>query len=298
MGAKANNSSKSSHASRFFFYAYQILCHGNWKKTQQLDQAKLFTIIGCLRSFFDLNEQDQIQLDRINFEKASLLTTGKGLLEDIEITNIYVPNGAKRARKEVDGYELDFQESLDSFKAMKQLQIVQFQLFVLDKKWNEASESIKEMKECKAIEELENLVIWVMERRSDIRTDIIFEVLNLYAEQVLASTTFKMSHFAFIYRGMSMVALKQSDQNLSLAYFQQALQIIKQHSEEYPKEEVCWLAVASYNHAIGLARLDADMARKWCELSLSLCHHSGEYREAHEQAIRAGYSQILKRLSI
>ena len=298
MGAKAKNNSKSSQASRFFFYAYQILCHGNWKKTQQLAQAKLFTIIGCLRSFFDLSERDQVQLDIINCEKASLLSSAKGIIEDLEITNIYVPIAAKRPRKEADGFELDFQESLDSLKAVKQLQIMQFQLAVQDRNWNEASKSIEAMKVCKAIEELENLALWVMERRADIRADTIFEVLSLYAEQVLASPTFRISNFAFIYRGMSMVALNQSDQHLSLAYFQQALQIIKQNSEDYPKEEACWLAVASYNHAVGLARLDADMARKWCELSLSLCHHSGEYREAHEQTIRAGYSQILKRLSI
>lgn len=110
-----------------------------------------------------------------------------------------------------------------------------------------------------------------------------------------------MAKFSFIYRGMAIFALGMDSTipgDNGFDYFKQALAIIKAYGAQYPKEEICWLAVSSYNQALRLSALSAERAQAWCELSLALLHHAGRYREAYEATVRTGYSKILERITI
>jgi hypothetical protein len=125
----------------------------------------------------------------------------------------------------------------------------------------------------------------------------ILELLQIIAKKIIScDDRLDLVKFSFIYRGMAIFALSVNGQD-GFDYFKQALAIVKAHSQLYPKEEVCWLAVASYNQALRVSAMSAEKAQAWCEISLALLHHAGQYRDAYEATVRAGYSRILQRLT-
>lgn len=127
-------------------------------------------------------------------------------------------------------------------------------------------------------------------------------MLQILCDKVITDPNAKSMDFvkfSFIYRGMAIISLRSSPfekKGKAFEYFKQALEIVKAFPD-YPKDEICWLAVASYNHALGISMLDIESAHAWSELSLSFCNHMGHHKETYENVIRNGYSKILQRLS-
>lgn len=138
--------------------------------------------------------------------------------------------------------------------------------------------------------------------QDSVAAELLLQILQILCDKVIncpANENVDFVKFSFIYRGMAIISLRGSPSEktgIAHQYFKQALEIVK-HFKEYPKDEVCWLAVASYNHALGISMLDIESTHAWSELSLSFCNHMGHHKETYENTIRSGYSKILQRLS-
>lgn len=283
-------------AAQLFYVGLMLLNTGHWVGTPVLSQTKITTITACLTAICSQPSAGPLTgMSAVIWgEKHKLLADAQSLMEDVEITSIYLPP-TKRAKTEQRLKDIDLPLAFDSVRATKALDILALQLNALEQRWEECTGAIETLAMSADAADLERLALWCVERNQSIDTKVVLAVLQTLAEKVIHSPAgVDMLKFSFIYRGMSIAALSSPDS--SYAYFQQALGLVKTNTD-YPKEEVCWLAVASYNHALSVARLSADQARRWCELSLALCHHAGPFRQAYEATIRAGYSRILERLA-
>lgn len=178
--------------------------------------------------------------------------------------------------------------------ACRRLALLKLQVFALNSEWKECGMVLENCKDSVDTESLQELALWCTKRRALIDTTFVVKVVKQLAGKLLASDG-DLAKFSFVYRGLTALALRLGPSE-ALGYFQNGLAVVKTRPD-YPKEEVCWLAVASYNHALSLSRLDADAARAWCELSMAFCHHAGPFRPQYEQTIRSGYSRILQRLT-
>lgn len=223
-------------------------------------------------------------------------------MEDIEITSIYLPTQTPKRPKLDELISLDVDIPFDRLGMTRVYDELHFMLEYIDGNSERLLSSLEAVSQSGTIESHEDLLNWCLERNVSTQALGVMKLLELLAMKVINNerANVDISKFAKLYRGMSIFALAQEQNQTegpALAYYQQALTIIKIFKEQYPPGEACWLAVSSYNHAIRISSMNAEKARAWCELSLAFLHHTGQFRDRFETAIRDGYSRILDRIS-
>lgn len=318
LGIEALESQSYESASILFYLVFKFL-----DSSSDIDtctkQIKLMALISCLNAYCKASESSDPTICAISAGKYELLKEAKTLLTELELAEPHLLPSGKRARESTEDVVLT--NNFDQQKASKILDILKFQLYLLGNNTkSEAFEALSKLETISGFEDLENLIgnfplgcflayreiVWCLEcweSRKIISVELLQGLLQILTSKLIATQQKRVDfvRFSFIYRGMAILALNPATENkkkgAAYEYFKQALEIIKMYPDEYPKEEIGWLAIASYNHALGQVMIDAGSAQAWCELSLSLCHYMGPHRENYEPAIRAGYSKILQRLT-
>lgn len=299
---EAGRSELYAESASLFSLAYRMLGNGQWRSSNSLNQAKIACITAHLTAAF--------QEGKLPVSGRSLLQEAMGLMDEIELSSVYLPQQRSKRPK---GLEREFEwiQRFDPIQMARTLSQLAFQMAVLEEDQKAISAALLSAQESLTLSGLEELLSminpyiftkflldWCLERRNIIPAESILELLQIMAQKVIScDEKLDLITFSFIYRGMAIFALSINNGRDGFDYFKQALAIIRAHSQDYPKEEVCWLSVASYNQALRISAMSAQRAQAWCEISLGLLHHAGQYREAYEATVRAGYSRILERLT-
>lgn len=128
----------------------------------------------------------------------------------------------------------------------------------------------------------------------EVPTELLFKVIEALSNLSLSSNDRDVKRLARWFRLLFGISLSR-DQTALDDFASKLLEIIRDHSAEYPQDEVQWPAVVSFNHAVDMYGAgNVERCHRLCEIALKIGNFAqDEYLKA---LIRENYQTIITSL--
>jgi hypothetical protein len=135
------------------YSTYMIIKHNS---IEHVEKLKLATLINCLTNYFKPKNPDNlISLSQVGSMVTQLLTEARSILEDLQITNAYLPKREKR----MNGFstETDAVYDFDPLKMSRALDILEFQVRSKGNSLDQIEEFLNKLKLSCQLNDIEQL---------------------------------------------------------------------------------------------------------------------------------------------
>lgn len=155
---EATASNLYEHASTLSYTNYKIISKIMCERAAHL---RLVTLISCLTNYFKVKNPDcQITLSHVSSVRKELLFEAHSLVEDIQITSIYLPTREKRLSD--FSTESKLFEDLDPLKMSRTIDILEFQVRALENVVDKTDDLVANLKLSCSLKDMEELAGTVM----------------------------------------------------------------------------------------------------------------------------------------